>query len=517
MLGDRRVRRRVAGAWSTRRGAGAAVSRSGPRRSRRAAPAGGAARRRPSGRGQDTRSSAVSPGSSVTSIRSTVASGSRRSGNRHSSRTSDSAVTRTTTPPSTASAAARKPRRPAGPTTCVVVHERTRSRAPRLRPGRRRAARRGVGRPGQRRGDRQAHRGPRTATAGARWSRQRRADHGPPAHHRTVASHGCVGLVDQHQVQPAAVERRLDGHEPVGVGVAHRVPGGLAAAGRVHQRPADRRPRVVELPHDRPGAVLAERPQVPDAQSRIARACSSCVKKCQSSNAVMPGCRRSMARRSFTRPLPAFWWASIAGASSASAVLPHRVPQRPPRGRRLVAVLGREPGPPVAVLGVVQVVPDLPQVARCRTGRRSGAGPSTPTRGSSASRVGRGPAPPPGGAAGPASSPGPRVGRPTCARPAPVEPAPGRLVAAVPERPGWGASPGGRSPRGPRPRSPRRCRRPPGSRRRRTRKSCQTRMPGPVAGVVEGVALVQPAAPDAQQVHVRVDGSRDARRDHAPA
>ena len=73
-----------------------------------------------------------------------------------------------------------------------------------------------------------------------------------------------VGVVVEDEGE--AVVAGLDRHQPVGVGVPHRVPDRFADPGAVDHRPGRDRPAVVELPDDHPLVSGVPRAQVLDAE-----------------------------------------------------------------------------------------------------------------------------------------------------------------------------------------------------------------------------------------------------------
>ena len=169
-----------------------------------------------------------------------------------------------------------------------------------------------------------------------------------------------VGVVVEDEGE--AVVARLDGHQPVGVGVPQRVPERFADPVAVDRRPGRDRPAVVELPDDHP----------------LVRGCHE--RRCSMPNADRAGLVHGHG------PVPVVDVGRLlevgreAAAQLEVAVLgllvaPHpgrgrgqrdvmdRGGQRRPGRRALAAELGHEPRGRAPVGRVVDAVPDVPEVA----------------------------------------------------------------------------------------------------------------------------------------------------------
>ena len=226
-----------------------------------------------------------------------------------------------------------------------------------------------------------------------------------------------------------------------------------------------------------------------------ARAWLSWVGQCQSSKS--PRARRSARPgrgRSLPLPSSAFWWCSMPGESGASGSSGTPARSVAYAGGAWQPNSATNRGTLVAVVGVVALVPHVPDVRACRAPGRSGGGRQRPgvgaarpvrpgrvelgdDRAAAVEVVARAP-----GAPGQPLLPAPVARSPRCSR------------CCRSTAPGSGAASAGRRSRAPRPRPRRAAAPPPGRRRRRTgspaRPAARARRK-----VVEVVALVDARRP----------------------
>ena len=171
----------------------------------------------------------------------------------------------------------------------------------------------------------------------------------------------CARLVDEHR--PELELGRLDGEQPVGIGATQRVPHRLASPVAVHGRPRDHRPAVVQLPHDRPGADVPDRPQVLHAQGD-----GACLVELREEQPVVEvrGHRKMVRKSTSELAHPVGRLLVMCEHGRVDRQLPGADGPRHgrPGRRRLVPELGGEARSMLPVRVVVELVPDVPDVLR---------------------------------------------------------------------------------------------------------------------------------------------------------